>query len=454
MGGPLYVQVRLGHTRPISELLDNLGWWLRSEGHGLYERTIQAENSVTLGWLLYSTRSIDLPSLKEAIEASDPELEVGLRWRLISLGTTGAIPVEQQVRAIHIEVDKSRIGVIKPRLYRLYGSTSSDPFPNGVKLRLVPEITPQMGPSSRAKVDRLRNRQSSFVQFSLSAQTWEIATLDYVDPELGTSLRQLLMSIPSSQIPNRFVFHSVDPHWQRNGHIITFLPDLEVEARTIIAGMIPFLVFHYQDYAERIYSMFTADAVRRVTEETMAKWDPVSNSVVTFEDGILDSLESIDAEYLLSGPVQVEGGPVAPSVGATLRPEPSNLRRPVLFTDTDSVSTFRTQGTTRSRGRTNARAGSAGPPSASPSASTHQTSVSSVTLEDRMAAIESHVDRFIGTFEAFMLRQGVHSSSSLEATAPSQAAASNSQGRSDGLPTATAGVAGGASNGGAVGRRH
>jgi len=291
MGGQIYVQVRLGHTRPTSELLENLGWWFKSEGHGLYERALQAENTVTVGWLLYSTRSMDLPSLTEAIAASDPALEVGLRWRLISLGRQGAIPVEHQVRAIHVEVDKTKLAVIKSRLYRIYGSNSNGPFPNGIKLRLVPEITPQMGPTSRAKVDRLRNRQHNFVQFSLTAQTWEIATLDFVDSHLGTSLRQLLMSIPSFQFPNRFVFHSVDPQWQRNGHIITFLPDVEAEARTIIAGMIPFLVFHYQDLADRIYSMFTPDAVKRVTEETMARWDPTTNSVVTFEDGILDSLD-------------------------------------------------------------------------------------------------------------------------------------------------------------------
>ena len=77
--------------------------WLKDEGHGLFTRSLQAENLVDVGWFVYSTWEMEAEYLATAI--SDwIQIEIGLRWKMISLGTKERIPSEQQVRALHIEV--------------------------------------------------------------------------------------------------------------------------------------------------------------------------------------------------------------------------------------------------------------------------------------------------------------------------------------------------------------
>jgi hypothetical protein len=434
--------------------MEGLGWWFQQERHGLYERALQATETVTIGWLLYSTREMDLVSLKAAIEAVDPQLEVGLRWRLISLGKQGAIPADQQVRAIHIEVDKSKLYILKPILFGIYDHRSSGPFPNDVKMRIVPDLTLQMSPLSRAKADRLRNRQANFTKYSVKATTWEIATLDFVDASLGASLRQMIMSIVSTTREGIFLFHSIDPHWQGNGYIVTFLPDLEEEARMILAGLIPFLVFRFPDHSDGIKAMFTPEAVQRAAE---AHWDPTTGSVITAEDGIFTGLEEIDMEYCLQGTdIVVEGGPNGEPTETTAaqRPDPSNLQRPTFLTDQDSVSTIHTQGTSKTRGRPRSSAHqpeSTQRKSRSPSNSTQHTSVSSVTIEDKVGALQTQVFEVANSLKAF-IAHFEHSHQRQMAPAVPSADPSH-QDHMDEHPLVTSGSAGGAPKGRATGPR-
>jgi len=70
----------------MPDIMEGLGWWFHEHKHGLWARSLQAEETKVLGWLLNSTREMDLNNLQAALLAIDPALEVGLRWRLISLG--------------------------------------------------------------------------------------------------------------------------------------------------------------------------------------------------------------------------------------------------------------------------------------------------------------------------------------------------------------------------------
>jgi hypothetical protein len=378
----------------MTDIMEGIGWWLRDHNHGLWARALQAQETVVVGWLLNSTREMDLVSLQAAMLATDPRLEVGLRWRLITLGQAGAIPVQQQVRAIHVEIDKLKVSEIKPILYRIYG-----PFPNGVRMRLVPEITPLMGPNLRAKADRLRNRQANFVQYSIKIANWEIATLDFVDTKMDASLRDLLMAIRARSCPQFPLIHSVDAQWQGNGYVITVIPDFQSEARTVLAGFLPFLAFHYPNHHERLDAMFTPAAVERAQ---LATWDPVSHSVITAEDGILANLEEVDADLDLNpNEVLVEGGPSASARDTPVRPDPGQLQGRTLYGgDTDSVSTINSRGTQHTNRRgcstVNLQTGWQTPSnhhrSNSPSAATHQSSVSSMTIDERVASVENNVN--------------------------------------------------------------
>jgi len=82
---------------------------------------------------------------------------VGLRWKMISLGTQGKIPKENQVQVLHVYVDEMDVATAKPRLTALYeGNTSvGHAFPLHIRMRLVPEIDLVLNTQGRRKIEKL-----------------------------------------------------------------------------------------------------------------------------------------------------------------------------------------------------------------------------------------------------------------------------------------------------------
>ena len=64
---------------------------------------LQVQRAAGIGWLLYSTRDMNFQLLLEEIKYI-LEIDVGIIWKVISLGVCGIIPGEQQVQALHFEV--------------------------------------------------------------------------------------------------------------------------------------------------------------------------------------------------------------------------------------------------------------------------------------------------------------------------------------------------------------
>jgi len=52
------------------------------------------------------------------------DILASLQWKMISLGTQGAIPKENQVRALHMYVDKMDANMAKPLLLQVYMSNA------------------------------------------------------------------------------------------------------------------------------------------------------------------------------------------------------------------------------------------------------------------------------------------------------------------------------------------
>lgn len=403
-GGEIHTTIRLGHSEPYDSIIEDIGWWLNDKKHGLWPSPLQVETATTLGWLLYSTRDIDLKSLTRSMY-NNTGVEVGLRYRFISLGRRGPIPDEQRVKAIHLEVETKDVNVAQPIFARLYGSASIGPFPNSVKMRLVPIITVSMGPNILSKVERLRARQAAFDEKAIRATTWELMSIDHVDRVLGVSLRSLIMEITHRDKPHLSLFHSVDRHWKGEGHVVTFLPQFESDARLILAALLPFLESLLPRHKPRLHKYFTPAAVDRAK---VAKWDAANYCVITPDDAIIRDLLAGDNDYDLSGDATtVPAAPVEQAIKPPARPDPVNLASETLYgADTDSVSTI---GTARTRGgRTGGRAGRGGGrapiaraisrPHVQPAAASEKfhtspqhSAVSSITMEDRMAAVEAKI---------------------------------------------------------------
>ena len=172
-----YSGMQLLHTIPIPDLRKDMLPWLKEEGHGLFTRTLQAENIVDVGWFVFSTWEMEAESLYAAISDAI-KIEVGLRWKMISLRSRERIPVEQQVRALHVEVSIENRMAAQRALLAVYGRKHTGNYPNGIRLRFALPLSSAYNLNTKAKLERLRSRQQLWSQTYKKGQSWEITQLD------------------------------------------------------------------------------------------------------------------------------------------------------------------------------------------------------------------------------------------------------------------------------------
>ncbi len=98
---------------------------MRNKCFGLWKVYLQSKQPMSLGWLLCSTSSMDAELLKDTISDSIENIPVGLQWKTIIIRSQGPIPKEQQVKALHIFVNKLDVNITKPLLTTLYASKTS-----------------------------------------------------------------------------------------------------------------------------------------------------------------------------------------------------------------------------------------------------------------------------------------------------------------------------------------
>ena len=90
-------------------------------------------------------------------------IEIGLRWKMISLGTRECIPQEQQVRAVHIEVAVENRLVAQRALLAVYGRKNSGSYPNSIRLLPLP-IGAAYNLNTKPKIEKLCSRQQIWSQ--------------------------------------------------------------------------------------------------------------------------------------------------------------------------------------------------------------------------------------------------------------------------------------------------
>ena len=80
---------------------------------------MQCEKSVVIGWLLYSTIDMDRELLaSEIFKATN--VQVGLRFRTISVNSKESLSKDQMVGAIHVEIDEENYFGAKAQVEDLY----------------------------------------------------------------------------------------------------------------------------------------------------------------------------------------------------------------------------------------------------------------------------------------------------------------------------------------------
>jgi len=180
-GGDVYTSALIRGSIPLSRLMKEQNEWFKESRFSLWESTIQTEAPVSVGWLLFSTNNTNTEILKKEILQFIDDIPVGLRWKMVSLGTQGKIALENIVQALHVYVDEMDVQAAKPRLTPLYaGNASVDhQFPLHIQMRLVPKIDSVLNTQGWHKIDKLRTCQATWIMTKLVLlKTWEIEFLD------------------------------------------------------------------------------------------------------------------------------------------------------------------------------------------------------------------------------------------------------------------------------------
>jgi len=112
-GDDTYTTLLIEISIPFPKLIKNLSTWMQDKRFSQWKAYLQLEQPISLGWLLFSTQTMDMELLKEAISNQIKNIPVGLCWKTISHGSQGAIPKEQQVKALHVLVDKLDVNMAK-----------------------------------------------------------------------------------------------------------------------------------------------------------------------------------------------------------------------------------------------------------------------------------------------------------------------------------------------------
>jgi len=115
-GGYTYTSVLLGFREPFPKVIKALASWFRKSKFGLWKSSLQSKKPVSLGWLLFSTLTMDVKVLRGEISQQNASIPVRLRWKMISLETQGSVPKDQQVKALHLYVGELDVVLAKPQL--------------------------------------------------------------------------------------------------------------------------------------------------------------------------------------------------------------------------------------------------------------------------------------------------------------------------------------------------
>jgi hypothetical protein len=128
-----------------------------------------------------------------------------------------------------------------------------------------------------------------------SGTTEEFSTnliIDHPEPTTGLSLHQIMLSVSLLVFPGTPLFHTINNQWRlENGVTFTFLSENDSEARSIIAGHIPYLC----DTMDPWYiKMLTMEEKHR---HISSKWDQATRQVLSIEEYEIDEFLVDDDEY-------------------------------------------------------------------------------------------------------------------------------------------------------------
>ncbi len=182
-----------------------------------------AEQTVCLGWLLFSAPEYDRRELQRIIKETSGE-DVALRYHTIQMGAKGPATKETtMVKALHMETDITLSPAQRQRITSMY-SSSAMWFPLDIKMRLVPEFSAMSMPDASARGRQFLDRQARFLNRSATSTS---SLANHSNLTLAQMTNLLRSTSSNYQATNQTVsplFHAVSPMIRSTGCIIRYLP--------------------------------------------------------------------------------------------------------------------------------------------------------------------------------------------------------------------------------------
>jgi len=226
-----------------SSLVTQLSPWLRETKQGMWIRQLpHAEQTICLGWLLFSAPEYNTNDIQQAIKDMSGE-DVALRYRTIQKGTKGLMANDKTtVKAIHIEVDITLSAEQRQRITSMY-SSSVQMFPLDIKMRLVPELPAVATTDAQARGLKLMDRQARFLNRSATSKLSLATHSNLTMAQMMNLLRSTSRTYPSVNQTVTPLFHAVSPMIRSKGCIIIYLPqhcsavlETMVQLQTFLTG--------------------------------------------------------------------------------------------------------------------------------------------------------------------------------------------------------------------------
>jgi len=134
LGRTRHPYIFLSSSVPPDQLVGRMGTWLRETKQGMWARQLPlAEQTICIGWLLYSAPEYDLSELRKQLKLISG-VNVALRFRSIHDGTRAKLErTKPRPKAIHMEVEYNIQPQQKKQIEHIYALTAHI-FPLGIKM--------------------------------------------------------------------------------------------------------------------------------------------------------------------------------------------------------------------------------------------------------------------------------------------------------------------------------
>jgi hypothetical protein len=255
-----WVRFLMGHNKNDESFSEpTVKDWFRDKDMNFYKEKLQAKVTCKAGWLLGSHGSCLNPRDLEAALEMVPELQ--------------GIPIEIRMEAIRIEKGKQSgvkaAHILTPwdkalkcriAMNMIYCKRAKNGYPLGKDMRFIPNIMDTRfitTDKTKMQVKKSISKQKFFLGKTQSATSYTIIGLDYVEPHIGSSLREILMGLRSNSEPEKNLFINVDEHMFTSTVTLLFHDDRTQEAMTAIPAL---PVILEAKLGPRIWNWFSEEA--------------------------------------------------------------------------------------------------------------------------------------------------------------------------------------------------